>query len=419
MSLEQQMNAITRGALIIWYIMYVMNYKYHSIFFVNSILFIIILYYIQRNSMKENYTDKCDTLPIQNWVNIPKGNNLKIQTASQYRFCGKETDMYYDDRMYSQNQSLVGDANPKTKEKPVIVPPSHAWDFWSEDYVVPSHINDSTNQELFRSGYVGTSTCGNTLCEQKVENFTFPTPVSPQQHTYMNPTGTPGDLVSNEVYDAQQMLKHNLPSNLPVGVCERENVFNDLNKNLHTSMFGPNEYIQHEIIEPIQSNIGISFTQQFPPTTYQKDKNGVLYVSHDPRVVEAPQEQTPQQPVADASNIYDPRSFGYGTSYRSYVHNLTGQPRYFYDDIENIRRPNYIVRSNIDHAIWAQSYGPMDLNQMGNVPYEAGHQLAERQFLNDTIQQRTELQERAMRKVNAEAWQQRKAPLRRDQARRI
>lgn len=441
MTLEQQMNAITRLVFIVWFVMYVLNYKYHSVFALNSLLFIIILYYIQRNSMKENYTN-CDTLPIEDWVKIPKGNDLRIQTQSQYRFCNDAKDIYYDNRMFSTNQALAGGANPKTTQKPVIIPPSHAWDFWSEDYVVPSHINDSTHQELFLSGYVGSSTCGSDLsqpppstCRTKeqqgvsnpvpiIENYNrlYPHPAVPAsqgQHQWINGAGTPGDMVDDVVYNPEQMMKHNIPSNLPAGACEQESIFDEYNKNLHTQMFGPNEFVQHEVIEPIHANMGITHTQQLPPMTYEQDINGVKYVSHDSRVIPPQPQPIPQQPIADHSNVYDPRSFGYGTSYRSYVHDLTGQPRFFYDDITSVRRPNFIVRSNIDHAKWAQSYGPMDTNQAGEVAYQAGHQLAENQFLQDTLQQRGELQERAMRKKNAESWQRRQFPIRRDQARRI
>ena len=43
------------------------------------------------------------------------------------------------------------------------------------------------------------------------------------------------------------------------------------------------------------------------------------------------------------ANIYDPR-FGYGTGYRSYIDETTGQPRFYYDDIDAITKPNYIVK---------------------------------------------------------------------------
>ena len=79
---------------------------------------------------------------------------------------------------------------------------------------------------------------------------------------------------------------HNIPSNLAVGKCNKDDKYNCLNKNLFTSIIQPGVYARSEIIEPIQSNIGISFDQQFEPITCEKDCNGgVTFVSHDPKLV--------------------------------------------------------------------------------------------------------------------------------------
>ena len=84
--------------------------------------------------------------------------------------------------------------------------------------------------------------------------------------------------------------------------------------------------------------------------------------------------------------------------------------RFYYDDIDSVRMPNYISRSNIDFALFADSYGPMT-NKNGNVNTDDIRKLADKQFLDSALEFRTGMQERLMRKTNANAWQQRVAPI--------
>jgi hypothetical protein len=104
-------------------------------------------------------------------------------------------------------------------------------------------------------------------------------------------------------------------------------------------------------------------------------------------------------------NVYDPRFSGYGTQDRSYVDNM-GRPQYFYDDVEAITMPNFVARSNVDVFPWASTYGP-DVEKDG----DEYRQLANNAFTDSTILFRTELQERLMRKRNAEMWQRRAFPI--------
>jgi hypothetical protein len=455
-SLESQMNAVTRGVILVWIILITFNYKNSELFLILSIFFIIILYYTQRNMMKENY------LPLDEWKNIPHGNKLKITTPEKYRFCMGEVPINYDNTFCSNNQKLAGAPNPKTFAVTPVIPPPYAWDYWSEDFIVPSHINDSTHTELYQSGYVGDSCCGNTgnliatpvpntqteqprynqmwdngkfygngniiepftkntgTRKQTVEKYNglSPTVLQPptEQHTYIKETPSPGDIMSCGSYNPDQMLKHNLPSNLQTGQCQQEDVFNEYNKNMFTQIINPDSlYARSEVIEPIQSNIGISWDQQFQPVTCDTNKDGsTTFVTHDPRIVPPSSDLVMPTPKLkpDASNVYDPRYGGYGTSYRSYIDTLTGQPRFYYDDIDSVRKPNYLIRSNIDDAPWAHQYGPIDQSKENNDRTRA---LAQDKFMRDTTQQRTELQERLLRNYNTKIGNQRRmAPLRRD-----
>lgn len=177
--------------------------------------------------------------------------------------------------------------------------------------------------------------------------------------------------------------------------------------NLITQTLQPGVYQKSHVGEPIQSNIGISFTQEFVPTEIDSTSNRIKYTQQDPKnliVTPTLREEVIEQSV---ENIYDPRFNGYGTSYRSYVDKLTGRPQFYYDDIDSITMPNYITRSNIDTFPWANTYGPDKITDT-NDEYR---QLANNAFHDSAIQFRTELQERLMRKRNAELWQRRVAPI--------
>ena len=110
----------------------------------------------------------------------------------------------------------------------------------------------------------------------------------------------------------------------------------------------------------------------------------------------------------NANNVYDPRMYGYGTSYRNYVDKTTGQPRFPYDDINAIRQPNYIVRSKIDTHNFSDTYGPM---QNSGIALNDIRQHAQDAFLDDSLSFRNDMMSRLMRKRNAELWQTRQAPL--------
>lgn len=213
-------------------------------------------------------------------------------------------------------------------------------------------------------------------------------------------------------YNPEQVFEADLPSNLAVGNCPQDPVMKQYNKNLFTQTIQPGVYTRSQVNEPINANIGISFQQQFEPLTCSRDEKGVHYLEHDPRIIEpAILEEPYNVPTATESNVYDPRFYGYGTSYRSYTDPLLGQTRFAYDDINAIRMPNYLVRSKIDNQPYADSYGPMKPGQeMGNTITPLIRGLAQDSWMRDSLQFRNDLTERLMRKNNAENWQRRAAP---------
>lgn len=215
-------------------------------------------------------------------------------------------------------------------------------------------------------------------------------------------------LINNGYH--QDNLAVGLPTNYPASECEKQASMTEFNTDLFTSTIIPGVYQNSQIIEPINSNIGISFTQQIPPTTLSTENGELLYEQHDPNLFEPPPQEPPRQ-TPDTSNVTDPRFTGYGASNRSYIEPMTGQTRFYYKDVDAIRMPNYISRSKIDVNGWADKYGPLpDGHAEGNPATHDIRILANNAFRDATIEQRTSLMQSLMRKRNAELYQMRLMP---------
>jgi hypothetical protein len=340
-----------------------------------------------------------------------------------------------DDSYTSPNSKLVGKQNPKTLIPPMITTPCYSLDWRSSDMVVPNRINTRTNDDLYRSGYLSKEdktpdvytrekpltvpSCSSTRCStsmspkvhkpeaintietvDSVENFTLP--------DYGTENWQNSIDVSNG-YLPKQFETAKFPANLPQGKAVRQEDMADLNQQLFTQTVQPGLYYRENVIEPVNSNIGISFQQEFLPRSIHKTEYGEIVVDNDPNFVGLPT-YTPTEQIEEPStyNVYDPRFNGYGTSYRFYVDNVTGQPRFPYDDVNAVRMPNYITRNKIDTQNFSDAYGTMkdtgkSLNEIRG--------LANNAFYRDTEQHRNDIMVDISRKMNAAKWQQRQSPL--------
>lgn len=246
-----------------------------------------------------------------------------------------------------------------------------------------------------------------------VENYEYETVDNPRQ-VFVQPNQS-GWVNTTCGYSADQVFEAGLPSNLPAGNCEQSPYLKQYNENLFTQTITPGVYTRNQVNEPINSNIGISFQQQFEPVSCKRDDKGLIYTQHDPRIIEPVEESDiPEGAVYDKANydnVYDPRFYGYGTSYRSYNEPVTNQTRFFYDDINAVRMPTYITRSKIDHLPYADTYqSPPDGAENGNIHNPHIRALAQDSWLRDSLAFRNDLTERQMRKINSEAWQKRQFP---------
>ncbi len=530
MVFSDQMNAITRLVLLIFFVLIMVDFKHSVLFLLLSLLFIIILYYIQRSQMIEKQKESF-TLTPKNVQQLKKSTDLyhkpnrELAQAVYHPKPGLVNHDIYKDPMgcywcdsqlylegpnggsdspgvfnnclyVSANQKLVGSANPKTLIAPVIAPPPSELEFWkTNNAVVHSAINEQTQVEQYQNGYQVQTCCAPTYNvpiiptvsdepkdvplkifnikesdiienysnnnirenysnrnENIIENYQGPiqtTEIINEQPWITNnekgkanadgeninfdypfikvsqlPLKTdvvipnePGMMDDSCGYKPRQLLQAGLPGNMQAGFAQQDPRMKKYNQELFQQTLQPGVYTTNQVNEPINSNIGISFTQQFEPVISKTDPvtGEIYYREIDPRIID-PSYYKEQRPKMDMSateaNVYDPRFTGYGTGYRAYTDKLLGQTKYYYDDVDVIRMPNYITRNEIDTQPFADAYGPMkEGEEFGNKYNSEIRALAGNAFVDSTIQFRTELQERLMRKSNARQWQLRKAPI--------
>jgi hypothetical protein len=382
-------------------------------------------------------------------------NGIKQQYQSIPKQCFPSDDCYklYTDPnrvrptivkkdMLSKNNTLQGGQNPKTLIPPMVTRPAYDVTWRKDTMVVPNMIDGATNEPIQKSGYLTHEPKTTSIIQPRTilsaphsSLYSTPTnsysplnlslyhsldsegkPTPLQQEDILEPfdvnynTATWNDsILAPNGYDAKQFEQSNYPGNLPMGNCARDPAFKEYNKALFSTPLQPGVTFTNQVAQPINSNMGISFQQQFLPRTYKEQKGGNLdIVDHDPNfappfeILEYPDGPKPE-------NVYDPRFNGYGTSYRNYVDNVTGQPRFPYDDINAVRMPNYLVRSKIDNQPFAETYGPM---QSSGQSLNEIRQKAQDVFIEDTTNFRNDMMSRLMRKRNAELWQTKQFPIR-------
>jgi hypothetical protein len=323
------------------------------------------------------------------------------------------------------NRNLAGPANPKTFIQPVIVPKCMDIEYWkTNNLVTHSAINQDSHTDLYASGYEVTS-CQEDSSENRDvanhrnnENSLYYESYSEPIDDFDEIDDSDGDKVEIQLDDlsGQSNTDYGLPSNVSVGSCPTSKEFKQYNQNLHTTIVTPGVYYRNKFIEPISSNIGISHVPMFNPTTHEEIDNSedVMYTEHDYDLVD-PGIGEPDYELTNAvslDNIYDPRHNGYGTSYRAYTDDQLGQTKFYYDDIDSVKMPNYITRSNIDFANYADSYGPKPAgHEQGNPNTRNIREMANETFLNCAIQHRTDIMKSLSRKNSDRTWQLRQAPI--------
>lgn len=241
---------------------------------------------------------------------------------------------------------LIGKANPRTLIAPQITPPITDMVEWGTDnYTIHSAINDNRSSDLFLSGY------------------------------------------------------------LPLDNCQCKGQCSCVKSKENFNIISPYDVANFTFSKPqILSNSGISTVEERPLYTSITDGNNLLYIENM-RKSKIKQDYITGD---DPSMIYDPRHISYSDSNRSYVDKLLGQPKFYYDDINAAKAPNYITRNKIDIYSFGESTGRLKDPQFfkGN-----NNHLAVEEFHNSALLHRADLMQSLMSKRNREMQQLKEFPI--------
>lgn len=402
-TVEKKMNTITIYIICVFLLsLFFVPFKLSVFFLVSCLLFIIILYYKQKR-MKETFEPR--KIRMENGNAISKRDMTICDSSDKYVY-GEFIDSTLDNinnpnypidfKSPTLNQSLAGTQSlQKNKERPVIAPRSLDIEAWRKDNSYNhSQVNSESAHDMIQSGYI--SSIPDTACVRNpvIENYEYM-----KIKKYTDPVETYNNV--------QGYYLENKNLNLPLNY---KNTMYDtdatVNKNIYTQLLQPKIYTHSDTIEPPISNLGISYAT---PNSIKEDvfqSNGeLIHEIHDPSLYK--EFVKPELPTVNESSVYDPRFTGYGTSYRGYTDNLNGQPKFFYDDVNSVRMPNFIIRSNIDFMKSADSYG----SATSLYDPKMSRQSVNDSFTDNALQFRNEMSERLLRKRNNELWATRKYPL--------
>lgn len=449
MPLDEQMNCITRVILIVFLALLIVNVWFDVLFLCVALLLTIIVYYSLRGASREEYgrvdsvlvppppvpqetgaggfvfspptglpRSSCGSsvppsgLPVYIDADIENPSLIDTETSSAYAFRDVPIEKTYGD-----NQRFAGPPNPRTLVRPIIPCPIYSDEWVSNDFIIPAPINDQRRQELWQNGYV-------TRDDERAiasiqENYDSPNAGEYAGYgvrsDYYNQGG---GYASNGMdracgYDPSN-LRYGLPVNYRASACDRTPEMRAYNENLFSIPIQPGLYTRSQVnqADASMANLGISYTQPFLPTTLERTAGGVdEFVEHDPATVRPcplPPYNSEDYGAPLVNEVYDPRLTGYGTGYRSYVEPVTGQPRFYYDDIDQARQPNFISRNKLDIYGFAPRVGAAGERVLnGGELREAANQT----FVDSQLQFRTELQQRLLHKNSNREWQQRVAPI--------
>lgn len=289
----------------------------------------------------------------------PKGGSVATCTANDglmgmNRWCGCDT-VSSNGTAETATRRLIGGVNPRTLIAPIIAPPISDMEEWGTDnYKIHSAINDHRSDELFLSGYVTVDDCKCRGVCNCVRRWNKPL-IKEKFQNFLSP------------YDVseQRSTKPQILQNYGISTVPEKDVFS-----------------------PITNGEDLMYVER------KKNGGGFQdYITGD-----------------EPSMIYDPRTVGYSDSSRGYVDKLLGQPKFYYDDINAARAPNYITRNKLDIYSFGESTGrlrdPNDVRTCGEA-----NQLAVEEFHNSALLHRSDMMRSLMSKRNGEMWQLRQFPI--------
>jgi hypothetical protein len=334
-----------------------------------------------------------------------------ITTVNSDNMMGVQLVDFDTEKIY-ENQKLTGQANPRTKIAPIMPARPYDGTYWKDTPINKigskvSIINSRKIQYPSLAGYNTDELVDNIYVYPNRKNLSdydaSPLVQSIQPGVYTIPSeyveinnGTGVDGPS--IFEPIQRI--HLNGNIISQVDDK--YIPPLDEETNDPSFPPPEQSSKETKENYKSGQQRENRPERPkPTSKPKPKYPILK-----------EPEYPILPRNDVSiyNVFDPRFSGYGSDDRHYIEPTTGQPRYYYDDVDAIRRPNYIVRSKLDNCVtgFGDQYGPMRDNQLSLNEMRG---MAESSYLNNNMNFRNDLMESLMRRRNTEMWQLRQAPM--------
>jgi hypothetical protein len=197
----------------------------------------------------------------------------------------------------------------------------------------------------------------------------------------------------------------------------------------------PSTYFYSDNIEPINSNLGISYTSDIPLSTTGMieidSKNQPLYYRSDPQLIrndvsklrsdELPKknERTKNNSNYEAgsgtvdfeNNLYSSDNDKYKVDTTTYK-DAPGQINYYQSDIEVYKYPNYTTRSKIDYITFEDPNGKISREYQRDSGLNDVMKEVNSRYEADSLFHRENLMASQMRKINSEAYQRKLAPIR-------
>lgn len=324
-------------------------------------------------------------------------------TANSNRFANDAISVEPSEMTVFSNQALAGSAHPRTKIQPIIAAPSYDYGFWNKGGQL-SIINSSKKQYPKQMGF-------------SRRDFLNYEPTEGEKRAAAACTAAPVPLpLYNPLAETLQPSVYTVPSefqainyNLGISTTPHFNRQYELKMGDNT-LFTPLFPVEQETVEKF-AYTDLEQDQQPKTEAGQPSSSG-----QKPRTVEAshvdPDGAAPHEidDVPNIYNVYDPRFNSYGPSNRCYIDPNVQQSRWFYDDVNSLRMPNYIVRSKIDSCLTPAGDTIGTLNA-GQTSLSDVKRKVEKNYLDNNLDHRNSIMESVMRKRNAEMWQLRQSPL--------
>mgnify|MGYP007061961622 CR=1 FL=1 len=336
---------------------------------------------------------------------------------------------------YNPLKALKGEPNPLTHITPVITPPAFETGHWKTNSFsgVVTGVNAPRLEYETSSGYLVNTPYAFKPVEHK-------TPITKDSCVPVKYQHTPSDYfvkpkiiekfgrtyherapqdeaecqyeVLNTEYDTLLANSRNVDPEKTLNYQRlndveylRPEMDVEHNKNINVHQIDVDKYFTSDIHEPINANLGISYKNpQYEIGNYEDNTMFKEYVDNEitHTVKNLNHDLTKYMDYSSRKNrynTYDPRHTGYGDNTRHYVDRVTGQPRFFYADVDHIALPKEIKRNN---------YNVYDKMTNDNLMDVKAHM--RQQFLDSSTQFRNDLQTIGMRKNFRISTEKRKFP---------